>query len=87
MQISRYFLAFFLKHQMAHLLLKYAFQAAAAFNSKLRKGENKMRKLAIAFAMILGLNMVSSIVNLSVPMSYAQENPEPEPEKPEKPSE
>lgn len=44
-----------------------------------------MRKLAIAFAMILGLNMISSIVQLSVPMSYAQENPQPEPEKPEQP--
>jgi len=46
-----------------------------------------MRKLAIAFAMILGLNMVSSIINLSVPMSYAQEEPKPDPETPEKPSE
>lgn len=44
-----------------------------------------MRKLAIAFAMILGLNMISSIMHLSAPMSYAQENPEPEPQKPEKP--
>ena len=44
-----------------------------------------MRKLAIAFAMILGLNMISSMVQLSVPMSYAQENPQPDPEKPEKP--
>ena len=44
-----------------------------------------MKKLAIAFAMILGLNMISSIIQLSVPMSYAQENPEPEPQKPEKP--
>ena len=44
-----------------------------------------MKKLAIAFAMILGLNMISSIVRLSVPMSYAQENPQPEPEKPEQP--
>ena len=45
-----------------------------------------MKKLAIAFAMIFGLNMISSIVQLSPPLSYAQENPDPEkPEKPEKP--
>jgi hypothetical protein len=44
-----------------------------------------MKKLAIAFAMILGMNMISSMIHLSTPTSYAQENPEPEPEKPEQP--
>jgi hypothetical protein len=42
-----------------------------------------MKKFAIALALILGLNMVSSIISLSAPLSYAQESPEPE--KPDKP--
>jgi uncharacterized protein YceK len=47
-----------------------------------------MRKLAVALAIVLGLNFVSSIMSLSAPVSYAQESPEPEkpPEKPEKPA-
>ena len=39
-----------------------------------------MKKFVIALAMVLGL--VSSIVNLTAPVSYAQEEPEPKPEKP-----
>jgi hypothetical protein len=45
-----------------------------------------MKKIMIAIAIVLGLNMISSIINLSAPVSFAQEAPEPEP-KPEKPSE
>jgi len=36
------------------------------------------------FAMLLGLTVVSGMINLSAPLSFAQEAPEPEP-KPEKP--
>ena len=39
-----------------------------------------MKKFVIALAMVLGL--VSSFVNLTAPVSYAQEEPEPKPEKP-----
>jgi hypothetical protein len=53
--------------------------------TKKRKGVTNMKKLAIAFAMILGLNMISSMIHLSTPTSYAQENPEPEPEEPSQP--
>lgn len=42
-----------------------------------------MRKLLVAMAIVLGLNLVGAIVNLSLPVAYAQDNPEPE--KPEKP--
>jgi hypothetical protein len=42
-----------------------------------------MRKFAIALAIVLGLNLASSIISLSTPVSYAQENPDPE--KPDKP--
>lgn len=43
-----------------------------------------MKKLVIALAIVLGLNMVSSIIRLSTPISYAQEDPQPQPEpKPE----
>ena len=38
-----------------------------------------MKKLAIAFAIVLGLNMLSSIISLSTPISYADEDPQPEP--------
>jgi hypothetical protein len=46
-----------------------------------------MRKFAIALALVLGYQMLSSIVSLSAPMSFAQEEPKPEkpPEKPPKP--
>ena len=44
-----------------------------------------MKRLLIALAMVMGLNMVSSILNLTAPLSFAQEEPAPEPEKPEKP--
>jgi hypothetical protein len=57
-----------------------------------------MKKLIIAMAVVLGLNMVSSILKLSAPLSIAQESPAPEPKpepkpepepepKPEKPGE
>ena len=49
----------------------------------LRKGGEEMRKFAIALAIVLGLNLVSSILNLSAPVSFAQEEPAPKPEKPE----
>jgi hypothetical protein len=42
-----------------------------------------MRKFAIALAIVLGLNLVGSIVSLSTPVSFAQEEPAPKPEKPE----
>jgi hypothetical protein len=47
----------------------------------LQKGGEEMKKFAIALAIVLGL--VSSIVSLSAPVSYAQEEPAPKPEKPE----
>jgi hypothetical protein len=42
-----------------------------------------MKKIMIALAIVLGLNLVGSIINLSAPVS-AQEEPAPQP-KPEKP--
>ena len=42
-----------------------------------------MKNLMLALAIVMGLNMVSSIVNLATP-SHAQEAPAPEPEKQEK---
>jgi hypothetical protein len=53
----------------------------------IRKGVNEMRKLVIALTLVLGYQMLSSIVSLSAPMSFAQEEPKPEkpPEKPPKP--
>jgi hypothetical protein len=47
------------------------------------KGGEEMRKFAIALAIVLGLNLVGSIVSLSTPASLAQEEPAPKPEKPE----
>jgi hypothetical protein len=57
-----------------------------------------MKKILIAIAVVVGLNMVSSIIKLSTPLSIAQESPAPEPKpepkpepepepKPEKPGE
>jgi len=43
-----------------------------------------MKRLIFAIAMVMGLNMISSIMNFSAPQSFAQESPEPEP-KPETP--
>jgi hypothetical protein len=40
----------------------------------------------IALALVFAFNLISSIVNLSAPSSFAQEEPAPEP-KPEKPGE
>ena len=45
-----------------------------------------MKKLAIAFAIVLGLNMISSIISLSAPVSYADDEPQqpaPTPPKPD----
>ncbi|HEY7320735.1 MAG TPA: hypothetical protein VIE89_24480 [Candidatus Binatia bacterium] len=39
-----------------------------------------MKKFVIALAIVLGL--IGSIVRLSAPVSYAQEEPEPKPDKP-----
>jgi hypothetical protein len=44
------------------------------------KGGEEMKKFAIALAIFLGL--VGSIVCLSAPVSYAQEEPAPKPDKP-----
>ena len=44
------------------------------------KGGKEMKQFIIALAIVMGL--VSSIVNLTAPVSYAQEEPEPKPEKP-----
>jgi hypothetical protein len=41
-----------------------------------------MKKFVIAIAVVLGLNMISSVIQLSAPLSFAQENPDPKPEKP-----
>jgi hypothetical protein len=49
----------------------------------LQKGGEEMRKFAIALAIVLGLNLVGSIISLSTPVSFAQEEPAPKPEKPE----
>jgi hypothetical protein len=46
----------------------------------LLKGGEKMKKFAVALAIVLGL--VGSIVSLSAPLSYAQEEPAPKPDKP-----
>jgi hypothetical protein len=42
-----------------------------------------MRKLAVALALVVSFNMISSIISLSTPISYAQEDPQPEPKKPD----
>lgn len=44
-----------------------------------------MKKVVVAVAIVLGLSVFGSIMNVSAPLSYAQDNPEPE--KPEKPQE
>ena len=46
-----------------------------------------MKRFLIAIAMVLGLNMISSVMNWTAPLSFAQEEPAPTPgdEKPEKP--
>ena len=45
-----------------------------------------MKKVMIASALVFAFNLISSITNLSAPVSFAQEEPAPEP-KPEKPGE
>jgi hypothetical protein len=44
------------------------------------KGGEEMKRFAIALAIVLGL--IGSIASLSAPVSYAQEEPAPKPEKP-----
>jgi hypothetical protein len=48
------------------------------------KGVENMKKFALA--VLLGLTALSSMISLSAPVSFAQEEPAPEP-KPEKPGE
>ena len=43
-----------------------------------------MKKLMIALAMVFAFNLIGSILNMATPISFAQEEPAPEP-KPEKP--
>jgi hypothetical protein len=43
-----------------------------------------MKKLMIALAMVFAFNLMGSILDMSAPRSFAQEEPAPEP-KPEKP--
>jgi hypothetical protein len=47
----------------------------------LLKGGEEMRKFAIALAIVLGL--IGSTISLSTPVSFAQEEPPPKPDKPE----
>lgn len=42
-----------------------------------------MRKFAIALAIVVSLNMISAIINLATPISYADDEPQPEPKKPD----
>lgn len=50
------------------------------------KGVENMKKIALA--VLLGLTALSSMISLSAPVSFAQEEPAPAPEpKPEKPGE
>lgn len=45
-----------------------------------------MKKLALALAIVLGLNLIGWTVSSITKLSYAQESPEPKPDpKPEKP--
>lgn len=43
-----------------------------------------MKRLAVAFAIVFALNLLGSIISLSVPVSNAQEEPKPEPKEPDK---
>jgi len=59
-------------------------------NVSFRKGVRQMKKLAIALAIVLGLNLIGWTMSTTTKVSYAQESPQPEPQpepKPEKPSE
>lgn len=44
-----------------------------------------MKKLVIAVAIVLGLNLIGSMVNTMSSVSYAQESPDPGKPEPEKP--
>lgn len=44
-----------------------------------------MKKLALALAIVLGLNLIGWTVSSVTKLSYAQESPKPEPEKPDQP--
>jgi hypothetical protein len=41
-----------------------------------------MKKLMITLAMVFAFNLIGSILTMSAPVSFAQEEPEPKPEKP-----
>ncbi len=41
-----------------------------------------MKKFAIALALIFGLNLVGSMIHLANPVAWADDEPEPKPEKP-----
>ena len=45
-----------------------------------------MKKLMITLAMVFAFNLFGSVLNMTAPVSFAQEEPAPEP-KPEKPGE
>jgi hypothetical protein len=49
---------------------------------KFLKGGGKMKKFAIALALIFGLNLVGSMIHLANPVAWADDEPEPKPEKP-----
>jgi hypothetical protein len=57
----------------------FALEVVIDSNNFMEGGE-EMKKFAIALAIVLGL--VGSILNLSAPVSYAQEEPAPKPDKP-----
>jgi hypothetical protein len=67
------------------LLPRYGTTCASVDRSlnELQKAGEEMRKFAIALAVVLGLNLVGSIISLSTPVSFAQEEPAAKPEKPE----
>jgi len=43
-----------------------------------------MKKLAVVLAIVMGIGFVSSITSTISKLGYAQESPQPEPEKPDK---
>ena len=57
--------------------------AAAQTKNPNGKEVNSMRKLAIALAIVVSLNMISSIISMATPISYADDDPQPEPKKPD----
>lgn len=43
-----------------------------------------MKKLAVVLAIVLGLNVIGWTASTITKLSYAQESPQPEPEKPDR---